>query len=43
VETYERLKTYKQDSRITLLIITEDNNIIIATEDGKVSVWKVLI
>jgi hypothetical protein len=41
-KTYECLITHKEDSYIRHLIVTKNNNIITATEDKKVNVWKII-
>jgi hypothetical protein len=43
LKSYEFLKTYKEDSRIETLIVTKNNNIIIATRYGNLIMLKILV
>jgi WD40 repeat protein len=43
VNTYECIKTYKENSYIESLIVTKDQKIVTATNDNKVNLWKVVV
>jgi WD40 repeat protein len=43
VSTHECIKTFYEDSLIDRLIVTKNQNIITATEDNKVNMWKILV
>jgi WD40 repeat protein len=43
LKTYKCLKTYKEDSQIERLICTKNKEIITATDDNQLNIWKILI